>query len=299
MMEHVSLRHENAARHWKICGLCLAALSGIASFAIFRSIGLSILIVVTLLLLTAWLDGLRRTVEQQMAELAVARAHLQKGEDAVAGRLSNDLAKHAKVRRVRNGALTTAAWAALKEGRPQQAKDAMDHIQPGNQVDLYCYALVEKALGKPRMAIEALELEASPNCESAMVLVDLYASRGRFDHAVAAAIARRRALGVDHCRTIVQAAVQAWALGPAASLAGKLFEETGAPQDAGALLRVLAHQREFAELDRTADEIVARLLSQRGLSVARAFLAELGADSALPSGACRQITRKLEALGLE
>src|SRR5882672_10792520 len=124
--------------------------------------------------------------------------------------MSTDLAGRALVRRVRNGALTTAAWAALKEGQPERAKEALDHIQPENQIDLYCYAVVEKALGKTGLAIGALELEASPNRESAMFLVDLYAMQGRFDRAVATAVARRRVLGVDNCRRIVKAAIDAW-----------------------------------------------------------------------------------------
>jgi hypothetical protein len=298
MMEHVSTRTDGASRSWKAYGYSAAGLTGIASFALFRSLAISTLITAGLAFFAAWLDALRHTVERQMSELAVARAHLQKGEQAAARRMSVDLAGRARIRRVRNGALTTAAWAALKEGNPKRAKEALDHIQPEDQIDLYCYAAVETALGKKSLAIEALELEVAPNCEAAMFLVDLYAEQGRLDRAVAAAVARRRVLGLDNCRKIVDAAVAAWALPAAETMATQLFEDTGSSVDARALVRVLSHQRQFSEVDRKIDAIVIQFRARGELSAARELLTSLSIDSTIPAGACRAIAAKLGELDL-
>jgi hypothetical protein len=301
MMDQFSSRGRRP-RSWSSYGIwVVAGTTGVAaaSFAIFRSAGLSFFVAAVMGILAAWLDGLLDTARRQMGELAVCRAHLQQGEDAAARRMFLDLAERAKVSRVRNGALTMAAWAALKEGQPERAKEALDHIRPEHQIDLYCFAAVEDALGKPKLAIEALELEVSPNCEAAMFLVDLYVLQGRFDRAVMAATARRKVLGIDNCRKIVDAAIGAWALPPAASLAGTLFQETGAPEDAGALVRALAHQRQFDEVDRTTDEIVSWMRSHGKLSEARRLLSDLSSDRTLPSGACRKLAGKLRGLDLE
>jgi hypothetical protein len=295
MMDQSS-RNEGKSRSWRAYGFYASIVVGAAIFAIFRSAGLAIFVAAALDLFTLWLNGLRHTAMQQMGELAVAQAHLQQGEDAAARRMSTDLAVRARVSRVRNSALTMAAWASLKEGNPKRAKEALDHVRPAHQIDLYCFAAVEDALGKSNLAIEALELDVFPKREAAMFLVDLYATQGRFDRALSAAAARRRVLGIDNCRQIVAAAVQAWALAPAARFAKTLFADTSAPEDAATLLRVLAHQREFDEVDRTMDLVVGRLISQGKLSGARSLLAELAADRALPSGACRNFAGKLRAL---
>lgn len=301
MMDQFSSR-DGTSRLRRWYGLfAVTATAGAAagSFLVFKSAGFSFFVATATGIFAAWLDGLLDTARRQMDELAVCRAHLEHGEEAAARRMSMDLAERAKLSRVRNGALTTVAWAALKEGKPERAKEALDHIRPEHQLDLYCFAAVEDALGKRKLAIEALELEASPNRASAMFLVDLYAIQGRYDRAVTAALARRKVLGVDDCRKIVDAAIGAWALPPAVSLAGALFQETSAPEDAGALVRALAHQRHFDEVERTTDAIVSRLRSQGRLPAARQLLRDLCTDSTLPSGACREIAGKLRGLEVE
>jgi hypothetical protein len=277
----------------------VAVLAGVASFAIFRSQGLGLCIATAVVCFTAWLDEVRHTMARQMAELAMARAYLQKGEETAAGRISLDLAGRARARRVRNGALATVAWVALKEGHPERAKEALEHIQPGNQIDLYCFAIVERALGKTWLAIEALELEPAPSCESAMFLVDLYVLQKRFDRAVAAAAARRQVLGVENCRKVRKAAVDAWELDAAARIAVPLLDDTGSLEDAGAWFRILAYQRQFEALDQSIKDFGGRLWAQGKRSEVRALLAELAADSTLPSGACREIQEKLRALDSE
>jgi hypothetical protein len=301
MMDPFSSRDgvARSSRAYGLCAVAATAAAGAASFAIFRSPGFSFFVATAVAILAAWLDGLLDTARRQRGELAVCQAHLQQGEGAAVRRMSMDLAERARVSSVRNGALTMVAWAALKEGLPERAKEALDHIRPEHQIDLYCFAVVEDALGKSKLAIEALELEVTPNREAAMFLVDLYAVQGRYDRAVMAAMARRRVLGVDNCRKIVDAAIDAWALPPAATLAEALFQETGAPEDAGALVRALAHQRQFDEVDRVMDQIVSRMRSQGKLSVARRLLGDLSADRTLPSGACREIAGKLRVLELE
>jgi hypothetical protein len=301
MMDHFFGR-DGVTRPWKGYGLvAVAATAGAAtgSFALFRSEAFSFIVATAMGIFAAWLDGRLDTARRQMGELAECRAQLQQGDEAAARRMSLDLAERAKLSRVRNGALTTVAWASLRQGNPELAKEALDHIRPEHQLDLFCFAAVEDALGKRKLAIEALELEVAPNRESAMFLVDLYAVQGRYDRAVTAAMARRRVLGIDNCRKVVTAAINAWALPPAAALAGALFQETGAPEDAGALVRALAHQRQFDEIDRTTDHIVSVMRAQGKSSVARDLLRDLSADPTLPSGACREIAGKLRALELE
>lgn len=295
-MEDVSPNRDAALRSWKPYGYCAAALIGVATFAVFGSHGLSFFVAAGLFFFTTWLDTLRHAVAGQMVELATARAYLRAGQQGAARQLAVALAGRARARRVRNGALQTVAWASLNEGLPERAKEALDHIQPGNQIDLYCFAVVEKALGKTRLAIEALELEPSPSCESSMFLVDLHVFQGDLERAIHAGLTRRHVLGADNCRTILRAAIDAWTLAPAVALAVQLFEDTGAVEDASTVLRILAYQRDFAVLESTTDHIIGRLLVDgRGRDV-RSLLTNLAADSTLPSGACRDFSAKLHAL---
>jgi hypothetical protein len=295
MVELFSTRHgafRGRIVHW----FWIAAAAAGAALTVLPSSGSALLFVgAVLVLLVAWIRSLRYTVRRELLELGLARGRLERGEDGAAWQMATDLARHAKSRRVRNGALTTVAWAALKEHRPERAKEALDHIRPEGEVDLYCFAAVEDALGKRTLAIQALELEVSPSCESAKLLVDLCASQDRFDRAVLAAMARRDALGIENCRRVAQAALEAWALQPAATLASALFEQTGAPEDAAVLIRALAYQRNFAEVDRTTDEVLARLRAQGRASAASLLLAELSVDRRLPSGVCRELDLKLHA----
>lgn len=294
-----SKRHSVIRIHL-VHGSCLAVALASMMLTGFRIPGLTLFgFAAVVATLRAWVRAIRVAEERETTKLRVSQALLAKGDTAGAQRVAIDLSANATVLRVRNAALTTVAWAALGEGHLDRAKEALDHIQPQHHIDLHCFAAVEDALGKSRIAIQALELDANLSCSGAQLLVDLYARDGNFDRAIAAAIAHRHALGVENCRLVVEAAFGAWALQPAASLAAVLFMETGATRDAAALIRSLAHERDFAEVFQTVDNIIARFDERGRRAQARSLLASLRVDRSLPSGVCRELDRKLRSLELE
>jgi hypothetical protein len=281
-------------------GSCLAASLAAVVATGFHFSGLTLFgLVAAGASVRGWVRALRMGEERETAKLRVSQALLAKGDMAGAQRLATDLSASATVLRVRNAALTTVAWAALGEGHLDRAKEALDHIQPQHHIDLHCFAAVEDALGKSRIAIQALELDTNLSCSGSQLLVDLYAREGNFERAVGAAITHRHALGVENCRLVVEAAFGAWALKPAASLAAVLFMETGATPDAAALIRSLAHQHEFVDVFRTVDNIIAHFDELGRRAQARSLLASLRLDRSLPSGVCRELDRKLRSLELE
>jgi len=210
--------------------------------------------------------------------------------------MAAQLASSACNRRMRNRALTVLAWAELAQGRPLVARGALARVRPEYHLDLHCLAAIEHALGKTALAICALELDASPCREAAQFLIALYCGQGRFDRAVRAALMHRAVLGFTSLRKLVAALVEARALEPAAILARALFDSTSEPEDAATLVRVLAYQCHFSELERTVGEVVRRLHERGRAGETRALLADLAFDWRLPSGACRQLIGELGEL---
>jgi hypothetical protein len=286
----------DATRHRLTHGWWIAAAAAIVALAGLRSAGIALLFMSVMAWVLAWTKIVRVAGQGETRKLNAARALLEQGESTAAMRLATQLAACARTRRVRNEAWTTVAWAGVAEGHPERAKEALARIQPPHDIDLYCFAAVEDAIGKPALAIQALELDGSLCCEGTKFLVELHVRQGRFDRAVTAAFDRRKVLGVDNCRKVVQAAFEAWALEPAATLATALFGETGACEDAAALIRAVAHKRDFGEVDRAVDDVVVRLREQGRLSEARVLLSQLRIDRTLPSGVCRELDRKLRSI---
>jgi hypothetical protein len=298
MLEFPSKPYE-AIRPRFASGLCFAAAVAILVLTRLRSAGIALLLLSVAAWVLAWTRAVRAAEQGEARKLLAARALLARGESTGAGRMASQVAAGARTRRVRNEALTTVAWAEVAKGHPERAKEALARIQPPHHIDLYCFAAVEDAIGKRVLAIQALELEGSLGCEGAKFLVELHARQGRFDRAVTAAMARREVLGVDNCRRIVESCFEAWALGPAATLASALFGDTGACEDAAALIRALAHKRDFGEVDRAVDDVLGRLGKQGRLSEARVMLSRLRVDRTLPSGVCRALEQKLRSNEVE
>jgi len=179
---------------------------------------------------------------QAAAELKTAQLLIEQGDHAAAAKAASSAVARATSSRTRNAALTTLAWAALGQGYGERANAALEQIEPRHALDLYCFAAVQSAIGKPEKAIEALELARSARsltCDGAKMLVDLYVRQVGMDRAVVAALQSRQLLGAANCRLVIKAACEAGAFGPATTLATALFGSTSAPEDA-ALVRALA-----------------------------------------------------------
>ncbi len=235
-----------------------------------------------------------------VAKLEGARRMLAEGDSFQSIQVASRAAAEAKTARTRNAALTTLAWAALAQGHGRRAKAALDDIRPRYEVDLHCSAAVDAANGCPDSAIRALEIARTAgilNREGAKLLVDLYARQRGLDCAVMAAVTNREVLGPEDCRMVVKVACEAGEYGPAAILASALFQTTGAPEDAAALLRALAFGKEMREVFRALDDVVWRLRRVVGGKVqARRLVAELQADRTLPSTARSEFDRMLRVI---
>jgi hypothetical protein len=96
---------------------------------------------------------------------------------------------------------------------------------------------------------------------------------------------------------VVRAAYDAGEYGPAAMLASAIFQVTGAPEDATALLRAMAFRNEMREVFRALDDVVWRLRRVvGGRTKARLLVAELQADRTLPSTARNELDRMLRVI---
>jgi thioredoxin-like negative regulator of GroEL len=275
----------------------IAAMAVIVAFAGFPLPSIALLVVgMATIALWEWGRASSAAQDRDTRTLRTAEAFLRRGEIEPAARIAADLALSAKTARVRNCALTVMAWSEVAHGRPTQAMEALDRIQPPHHLDLYCLAVVEDAVGKPKVALQALELEGSLSCEAAKFLVELHARRGRYDEAARAALQHRNALGASNLRRVAQASIEAWALGPAMVLATALFDETGAPEDAATLLRAMAFQRDFQRLNRTVDDVVRRLLQRGREPEARALLTNLATEPGIPSGVRKDLQHALSLL---
>jgi hypothetical protein len=93
---------------------------------------------------------------EALAELATARAELDRSNPTAAACAASKAVAAAGTSRTRNRALTTLAWAALGQGYPERAKAALDRIQPSYALDVYCLAAVECARGRTEFAIQAM-----------------------------------------------------------------------------------------------------------------------------------------------
>jgi hypothetical protein len=236
---------------------------------------------------------------RDIAALASARAQLEQGDPSAAAHIASDLAARARTSRMRNAALTTLAWAGLREGYLERAKSALDRVEPRHALDLYCFAAVQSAHGNCELAIRALDLAHNAGtlcCGGAKLLVDLHVRQDHMDRAVVATLENRKVLGVDNCRLVVKGACDAGEYGAAATLASALFEATCAPEDAGALVRALAFGRKPGTVSQALDEVVARFRREGKLAHARALLLELRLDRSLPSGLRSTLDRILQTI---
>jgi hypothetical protein len=208
---------------WVLFTLALASVGLIGSHVLLLSFLISGFAIATTL---RW-RKLRQEDQQAITELKTAREFLKQDSLVAAAKSASDAVTHAKTSRTRNAALTALAWAAVGKGYAERAKAALDRIEP-HALDLYCFAAVESASGKPELAIQALELARSArslSCDGAKLLVNLHARQNRIDRAVIAALQSREVLGADNCRMVVNAALEAGALGPAATLASALLND--------------------------------------------------------------------------
>ncbi len=253
--------------------------------------------------MVSWFRSMRTRQERDrpsVAKLEGARRLLAEGDAFKAIHVAADAAAHATTAHTRNAALTTLAWAALAQGHCGRARAALDEVEPSYEVDLHCSAFVDAANGSPESAIRALEVARTAgilNREGARLLVDLYARVRGLERAVLAAVTTREVLGTDDCRLVVKAACEAGEYGPAATLASALFQVTGAPEDAGALLRALAFGPEKKEVFRALDDVVWRLRRVvDGKTQARLLVAELQADRTLPSTTRSELARMLRVI---
>ncbi len=165
---------------------------------------------------------------EALAQLATARAELERSNPTAAGWAASKAVAAAGTSRTRNRALTALAWAALGQGYPERAKAALDRVQPQHALDVYCLAAVECARGRTEFAIQALEVVRSfgtLTCDGAKLLVDCYARTQGVERAVQATIENRRILGAVNCEQVLTAARLAGADEAAAALASVLRRE--------------------------------------------------------------------------
>jgi hypothetical protein len=167
----------------RVPGFALLAVSGVTA-AIFR-----------------WRKERQEHDRAAVAHLETARERLEQGDPGGAMVAASKAASSATTPRTRNAALTTLAWSALGQGYPERAKAALDGIEPGHALDVYCLAAVESACGKPGLAIEALEVARTAGtltCDGAKLLVDCYVQQCGIDRAVMAALQTREVLGAEN-----------------------------------------------------------------------------------------------------
>jgi len=167
---------------------------------------------------------------EALAQLAMARAELDRSNPTAAGWAASKAVAAAGTSRTRNQALTTLAWAALGQGYPERAKMALDRIQP-HALDVYCFAAVECARGRTELAIQALEVArtfGTLTSDGAKLLVDCYVSTHGIERAVLAALENRKVLGAANCEQVLTAARLAGADDAAVRLASVLRNETTA-----------------------------------------------------------------------
>jgi hypothetical protein len=167
----------------------------------------------------------READQPAVAELEAARTRFAEEDLAVAAATALRAAKSARTSRTRNAALTTLAWAALGQGYAERAKAALDAVEPSHAVDLYCLAAVESARGHLEQAIQALEIARTARtltCDGARLFVDCCARLHGIDRAVTAALQTIDLLGVENCKVVEKAAVDAGAERAAATLASAI-----------------------------------------------------------------------------
>jgi hypothetical protein len=168
---------------------------------------------------------------EALVQLATARAELDASNPTAARWAASRAVAAAGTARTRNQALTTLAWAALGQGYPERAKEALDRIQPSYELDVYCLAAVECARGRTEHAIQALEVArtfGTLTCDGAKLLVDCYVHAHGIERAVLAALQNRKVLGVANCEQVLAATRLAGANDAAATLASVLRNETPA-----------------------------------------------------------------------
>jgi hypothetical protein len=170
-------------------------------------------------------------------QLALAQAALDASDPTAAAKAASKAVAAADTSRMRNRALTTLAWAALGQGYAERAKAALDNVKPAHELDVYCFAAVEWARGRPETAIQALEVArtfGTLTCDGAKLLIDCHLRANGIEHAVLAALQNRRVLGVENCEQVLTAARLAGANRAAARLAAVLRSETSALPAVGA-----------------------------------------------------------------
>jgi hypothetical protein len=272
------------------------------ALAFFRNVSLTLLFLGAAISSIAERVQARQVLEElSLAELGMVQTFLKQGDDVRAGRVAGELARGAATSRVRNPALTALAWAALGQGKTEEAKQALDGIDPPQSVDLHCLAAIQAASGQSERAIEALEhsrAEGKLTCEAAKFLVDLYSRDDHFDRAVGVAVEAFGVLGPENCRLLGRAAFQARAFGPAATLASAVFCATCAPEDGVAVIRALAHADETARATQTLGHVVARLRQHRRFARARPLLAALRTDMGLRQSLRNAIGRAIQTAPL-
>jgi hypothetical protein len=210
--------------------LALVALAGSTWIVGLRAIGPVLLVVGGVAAAVARWGLARPPVEDDaLAQLAVACAELERSNLPAAALAASKAAAAARTSSTRNRALTCMAWAALGQGHPDQAKAALESVQPPYHVDLHCLAAVEHACGQSRIAIRALEVArdlGSLTCDGAKLLVDCYLRAHGMDRAVLSALQNRRVLGSANCEHVLSAARSAGAERAAAELASVLREDS-------------------------------------------------------------------------
>jgi len=181
----------------------------------------------------------RRRVEAEQAldlpgNLATARS-LLKEQPERAKQLAERVAALSRSNTTANAAWELMAWAELEQGRAESALPLLLRIRPVTDVDAYCLASAEAALGQTRRAIDILESARelrSLHVAALKLLIDLHAKLGAFDAACAVASSELAALDPHDVRCVIEAAFEASAFDSGTKLAGELFAATGCPDDA-------------------------------------------------------------------
>jgi hypothetical protein len=162
--------------------------------------------------------------KQLAREVVEARSLVARGKSAEALQAAAAVVRRARTTAQKEAALTVAAWAFLAQGRPERARQILRAIALEN-VDLYCLAAVEDALGNSERAAQLLERgrkAGTKTSESVKLLIDLHARRGDLARAAAIAAEEIDLLGPTDCRAVLEAAMKANETRSAADLAAAI-----------------------------------------------------------------------------
>jgi hypothetical protein len=156
-----------------------------------------------------WLRARRKALEARArARLLTARSLLEADRCAAACDVADDAALAALESGTRNEALTVLALAAVRDGQPGRACEALRRVAPPSAVDPYALAAVESANGRSERAIALLDRARQSgrlDRPAARLLIDLLAAAHDYRGVGARTLELSEILGSEDVHLVVAA----------------------------------------------------------------------------------------------